>query len=69
VSRLRAFGLFWYDFVIGDDWRMAVWVVLALGATAGLETGGVNAWWLVPLAAAGALAHSLRRAVRSARGR
>jgi hypothetical protein len=26
----RAFGRFWYDFVIGDDWKIAVSVVSAL---------------------------------------
>ncbi|WP_405590710.1 hypothetical protein [Streptomyces sp. NBC_01190] len=69
MNRLRAFGRFWYDFVIGDDWRVALWVLLGLGATAGLSAGGVNAWWLLPVTAAGALADSLRRAVRSARDR
>ncbi|MCU1657813.1 MAG: hypothetical protein JWO57_2469 [Pseudonocardiales bacterium] len=29
---LKAFGAFWYDFIIGDDWKIAVAVVLALGA-------------------------------------
>ena len=28
---LRSFGQFWYDFIIGDDWKIAVSVVLALG--------------------------------------
>jgi hypothetical protein len=28
-----AFGGFWYDFVVGDDWRVALGVVLALGVT------------------------------------
>jgi len=27
---LKAFGLFWYDFVIGDDWKIAAYVVGAL---------------------------------------
>ena len=27
---LRSFGRFWYDFVIGDDWKIAAGVVLAL---------------------------------------
>ncbi len=27
---LRAFGQFWYDFIIGDDWKIAVGVLLAL---------------------------------------
>ena len=29
---LKAFGQFWYDFIIGDDWKIAVAVVLALVA-------------------------------------
>ena len=33
---IRAFGQFWYDFIIGDDWKIAVAVVLALGLTAAL---------------------------------
>jgi hypothetical protein len=28
---LKSFGQFWYDFIIGDDWKIAVAVVLALG--------------------------------------
>jgi hypothetical protein len=30
---LKAFGEFWYDFIIGDDWKIALAVVLALAAT------------------------------------
>jgi hypothetical protein len=30
---LKEFGDFWYDFIIGDDWKIAVAVVLALGTT------------------------------------
>jgi hypothetical protein len=30
---LKAFGQFWYDFIIGDDWKIAVAVVTALGVT------------------------------------
>ena len=29
---LKSFGQFWYDFLIGDDWKIAVAVVLALVA-------------------------------------
>ncbi len=47
-SRLRAFGAFWYDFVIGDDWVIAVGVVLALVGTYLLHKAGVAAWWLLP---------------------
>lgn len=31
---LRAFGGFWYDLLVGDDWKIAVSVVVALGLTA-----------------------------------
>jgi hypothetical protein len=63
LRALKSFGAFWYDFVIGDDWQVAVFVVAALGVTALLtHVAGVNAWWLIPLAAFAALAWSLRRA-------
>jgi hypothetical protein len=29
VSLLRDFGRFWWDFVVGDEWRMAVIVAVA----------------------------------------
>jgi hypothetical protein len=31
---LKAFGAFWYDFVIGDDWKIAAFTVIALGVVA-----------------------------------
>ena len=36
---IKAFGAFWYDFIIGDDWKIAVAVVLSLAIT-----GAVMAW-------------------------
>jgi hypothetical protein len=45
---LRAFGLFWWDFVVGDDWRVAAGIALAIGLTSVLTHKGVNAWWLLP---------------------
>lgn len=27
---LKAFGRFWYDFLVGDDWKIAASVVLTL---------------------------------------
>jgi hypothetical protein len=27
---LRSFGQFWYDFIVGDDWKIAAGVVVAL---------------------------------------
>ncbi len=62
MRRLRAFGAFWYDFVIGDDWRGAAVVAAAIAGTAALVAAGVNAWWLLPASALAALGWSLRRA-------
>ena len=31
---LAAFARFWWDFVVGDDWRIAAGVVVVLGAGA-----------------------------------
>jgi hypothetical protein len=28
---LKGFGRFWFDFVVGEDWRIAAGVVAALG--------------------------------------
>ncbi len=39
---VRAFGQFWYDFIIGDDWKIAVAVLLALAATLALLLAGLD---------------------------
>ncbi len=61
---IRSFGRFWWDFIVGDDWRIAAGLVLAVGLTSLLSHGGVNAWWLLPVAVAVLLAGSLWRATR-----
>jgi len=66
LKHLAAFGRFWWNFVVGDDWRVAALVAVAIGAPAALEAGGVTAWWLLPLAVPLILWLSLRRAIRSA---
>ncbi|HKS99888.1 MAG TPA: hypothetical protein VJT31_10190 [Rugosimonospora sp.] len=51
---LRGFYRFWYDFIIGDDWKIAAAVatVLAIGAVAVLAGAG-GAAILAPLLALG----------------
>ena len=62
MSRLRAFGRFWWDFVVGDDWIVAAGIVLALALTALIADDDVDAWWILPPAVVGLLVLSLRRA-------
>jgi hypothetical protein len=64
VKYIRAFGKFWWDFIVGDDWRLAASVVVGLAVTYFLAHRDVTAWWLMPLVVAVALAWSLRRATR-----
>ena len=62
---LVSLGRFLYDFVVGDDWRLAAGVGVALGVLAALVAAGVPAWWFLPLAIALLLAESVARAARS----
>jgi len=57
MKHLAAFGRFWWDFIVGDDWVSAAGVALALAATAVLA-----AWWLLPPAIAVVLGLSVYRA-------
>ncbi len=47
---LTAFAAFWYDFIVGDDWTIAVAVVVALAVTALLVHAGLasSIWWFLP---------------------
>jgi hypothetical protein len=64
VRYLRSFCRFWWNFIVGDDWRVAAGVAVALGATSLLTQDGIDAWWLLPGGVALVLTGSLRRAVR-----
>jgi hypothetical protein len=64
VSRLESAARAVWDFVVGDDWRMAAGVIAALGVTALVAGSTVAAWWILPLAALALLSLSVRRASR-----
>jgi hypothetical protein len=61
VSGLRSAAVSAWRFVVGDDWRIALVVVLALAFTAVLADTSLAAWWVMPVAVVGVLAFSLRR--------
>jgi hypothetical protein len=64
TKRVKAFLAFLYDFVVGDDWRIAVGVVIGLAVTWGVSRTTVPAWWLLPVLLAVLLPASLWFAVR-----
>ena len=62
MKYIVAFLRFWYEFIVGDDWRVAAGIVAALALTALLAHHGIAAWWVMPAAVVVILVGSLRRA-------
>jgi hypothetical protein len=50
-----------WEFAVGDDWRVAFWVVVTIAATAAIAALGWPAWWLAPVATLAILRDSVRR--------
>jgi phage shock protein PspC (stress-responsive transcriptional regulator) len=65
MNRIKAFGGFWYDFIVGDDWRVAVAVVAGLAISFGVARTAVPAWWVLPVTVAIVLPLSLWRIART----
>lgn len=66
ISRVGTFCRFCYDFVVGDDWRIATGVVAALGITALLaRTTTLPVWWIVIVVVVTLLPLSVRRVARN----
>ncbi len=64
---VKRFVLFWYDFIVGDDWVVAVGVLAVLGVAAVLARSEIDylAWVFVPVAVVLVLSFSLWRAIRT----
>lgn len=61
VRWVGGFLFFWYDFIIGDDWRVAAGVVAGFFA---IHTLGVSSWWLMPVVVVIMLSSTLLEATR-----
>jgi hypothetical protein len=61
MKYLRSFARFWWDFIVGDDWRVAAGLAGAFALTWLLADNDVPAWWLLPLAVAALLVGSVWR--------
>lgn len=59
MTRVRATVAAVVEFIVGDDWRVAAGVAVALAVTALAATTSVPTWWIVPLAVAGLLAFTV----------
>jgi hypothetical protein len=64
MRRLEGLARFVWDFVVGDDWRIAIVVIVALGVTAIVAGASAAAWWILPLATVAVLGLSVWRAAR-----
>lgn len=64
ISGIAGIGRFLYFFVVGDDWTVALAILIALAATGLLAAQKIPAWWLVPVIAIAMTGVSLRRSAR-----
>ncbi|HEX2384372.1 MAG TPA: hypothetical protein VHI95_17130 [Acidimicrobiales bacterium] len=61
MKYVEGFLRFWYDFIVGDDWRVAVGVVIAIAVTVFAVDRGANWWWLLPAAVGSLLTMTVLR--------
>jgi hypothetical protein len=66
VKYVRSFARFWWNFVVGDDWRLAAGLAVAITLTWLLTHEDVNAWLLLPIASLSC--SPTRSAAKSAEG-
>jgi hypothetical protein len=64
MKYVESFFRFWYDFIVGDDWRVAAGVVCAIALTVFAVDRGRNWWWLLPAAVGALLAMTVLRESR-----
>ncbi len=62
VAALKSFIDFWVDFIVGDDWRIAAAIVVALVITASMRVSALT-WATIPVFVVFSLSYSLSRAI------
>ena len=60
-SWIVAVPRFLYEFIVGDDWTVAVAVLAGLVVSAVLNANHIVAWWLMPIVAIVMTGISIRR--------
>ncbi len=66
---LKAFGGFWYGFIIGDDWAGAAGVAVLIAGTWLLLRFGVRAFWFGPVVIGGTAVVVVVRGLRRSASR
>lgn len=47
---VKQFFSFWYNFIVGDDWRIAAAVIIGLAfSTLLTHESSLQVWWLMPV--------------------
>ncbi|HTN78340.1 MAG TPA: hypothetical protein VMK16_01605 [Acidimicrobiales bacterium] len=67
MKLLKGFVRFWYDFIVGDDWRLAIGVVVVVVAVIALAHHSADWWWLLPVSVAALLTVSVIKEMRRLR--
>ena len=62
VAGLTNFGMFWYDFVVGDDWRVAFGVLVAMLLTALSSNAFTANWMILPIVVASLVGMTVKSA-------
>ena len=69
IRLLKGFGMFWWDFLVGDTPELFIAVLLIIGVITGLRGAGFNTAAVValPVLAIFALGVSVKRAINSSK--
>lgn len=64
VRAIKGFALFWYDFIVGDDWVVAALVLIGVALTSAIKGTSAHDWYLLPVVMVIALSQTLVRAIK-----